>query len=609
MDDWTYVNWSSCGIPGPGDKWGAWQVMVDTISTAASGQERVWATFDNDDGSSADGTSAIWGEDMDGDWETAPHIPTNRDIIHAVWYPLHARGMSRAGEKVQALSPIVRCELEARVLRDTVRFKWILKNEDTIDHLVGLRVYADLVPSGEDTGTQDLRNIISIPGYPLLIDRTLLSGTDVPPVIEMFNSQTDPVHSIRLIFKGQGATPPDKVGIDDWPIVADPWWTYWYGGQGEDPWTAWDYEPLEYDYITDIGYGAFWKPRRLMPGQRMTIIHYIGLACASSDYTKPNLEVPQYVAAVQGPRALKYYSSSGIGQLYPDPLTISAYLDNTEKFLDLQNATFTLALPEGLTLHPSEGGKYSKTLAKIDAGTEGKVSWQVVPEGSSSGILNYAVSFSAAPVGGTSVSRQIIIPATEWQSLSAGWQMMSVPFKLTDPDPLMGLGLLPGATLWKYDTQLGEYVRAEKLEPGVGYWLSLPIAQTTAMMPGQYEPIPWAATQGYQIPLEVGWNLIGNPYLYAVTLGEIKFYHRDYGVLDYGQAVTRGLISRTVFWWDPVFRTYRWNKYGERSVQLKPWQGYWVRVLRPGVTLTITPISQIGAGLGGAPPEEEGTPP
>ena len=115
----------------------------------------------------------------------------------------------------------------------------------------------------------------------------------------------------------------------------------------------------------------------------------------------------------------------------------------------------------------------------------------------------------------------------------------------------------------------------------------------------------WAGTQGYQIPLLVGWNLVGNPYVYTITLGETKFYHRDYGLMTYDQAVSRGLLTTTVFWWDPVFRQYRWSS--DRAVQIKPWQGYWLRALRAGLTAIMTPESQIGAAVGGSPTADDGS--
>lgn len=610
-DDGQDVNYhdSRGGVSAvPGDKWGAWQVMVDTWSSEQDGViAHRWAQFDEADRGI---TSGIWGDDEDGFVSESIYVPTNKNIIKGVWYPTPAETYDPTGTQVQISAngetrgfvPI-RCEMEARVMHDTVRFKFTLTNEDSFEHMVGMRVYMDATPSIEDSGTHDLRNIVSIPGYPLITDRTQIFGKDIPDAIEMFNSQEDPVHSIRMIFRGQGATPPDVVGIDDWSVVASPSWTYWYGilGRDTDPFCTWSYEPRPYDWIDDIGYGAFWKPRRLPPGRSMTIIHYIGLASSTSDFTRPTIDEPQFVASVQGPRALKYYTVSGMGQLYPDEFEIRAFVENTEQFIDLQNVSMTLILPKGLTLHPDEYGKYTKAINRISPLSEGSVAWKVIPDGSPTGILEYAVSFNAQPVGGTTVTRQIVIPATEQQPFLKNWQMISVPFDIDNPDPGAALGLLPGYRLLKYDAYQRKYVEATSLVPGEGYWLYLNQAQSTFMTPGEYSPIPWRNTNGYQIPLQKGWNLIGNPYVYAVTLGECKFYYRDYGTMDYSTAISRGLISPTVFWYDPIFRKYDWNRQGERSIQIKPWQGYWLKALRPGVTLIINPVSQIGASLGGEP--------
>ena len=621
-DDSMEVVYSSVGLAGPGDKWGAWQVMVD--GNTAEGAH-AWATFPTG------GTSGIWGDTGDGAWEVqrdGPYIPTNENVIKAAWYPIPSGGV----EVDPAIGCLpVRCELETRLMRDTVRFKWTIKNEDTVDHLVGLRVYADLVMSGEDTGTTDLRNIVSIPGQPLLENKIILSGIEVPAYIDMVNSQRDPVISVRPTFRDNDATPPDKVGIDDWRVVAGSSWTYGIGTES-DTFNSWKYEPLEYTAINDVAYGAFWKPRRISPGQTITIIHYLGLGCSTSDFTKPNLTKPQYTASVQGPRALKYYTDAGtgVGQLYPSAFTISAYMENQEKYMDLQSPGFTLMLPDGLTLDASEGGKYTKTLNHIDALSEGSVSWQVKVDSqfnSPTGIRNYSVSFTADPVGGTTVSRDINIPATEWQSLSKNWQMISVPFDLTDSDPSTALGFDDAGLIentdyrfYQYDPYLRQYKPVYSLVPGQAYWLSLSQAAwlelippmqawpTTSMTVGNYSPIQWSGTQGHQIPMQTGWNLIGNPYVYTITFGELRFYHRDYGVMDYDQAVARGMISKTVFWWDPVWSNsngkYNWSSL--RSVQFKPWQGYWVKVMRSGVTMIVTPVSQIGASLGGVPDDDDG---
>ena len=611
-DDGMPMIFSYEGPPAPGDRWAAWQIMVDTW-TDDDPPEHVWAEFERG------GTSGSLGDEQTGWWTIFPYTPTNeKNLIRGVCYP-------RASEPDEVILPI-RCELELRLMRDTVRFKWTLKNEGSVDRLVGLRVYADFMPSPEHTGTQDLRNIISIPGHPLVEKRTLLSDKDIPPAIEMFNSQKDPVMSIRTTLKDQDATPPDKVGIDDWWATAADAWSYWYSPVTgvPDPFMTWTYEPIPYQYIDDIGYGAFWKPRRLWPGQSTTIIHYIGLACATSDFTKPNLDKPQYVAAVQGPRCLKYYKPTDpldSKRLDPEPFTISAYLYNTEKYVDLDGPSFTLTLPDGLELvdplDPSQSEKYTKSLTTIKADTEGAVSWQVRPVGRPTGILNYSISYDAAPVGGTTISREINIPATEWQPLPAGWQMISVPFTLKNPDPGSSLGLNNSAltyVFWRYDPYLRKYQPVYKLVPGEAYWLKLNRATEADLTQGtvnpatpNYEPIQWEGTQGTQVPLEAGWNMVGNPYLYTVRLGELRFYYREYGTLDYDQAVARNLISKTVFWWDPAFRKYRWSS--ERAVQFKPWQGYWVYALRQGVTMIVSPAAQVGASIGGQPSSTGGDPP
>ena len=597
QDDGQELNFSLVYPPGPGDKWGAFQLMVDSWTTEEANPQHLWAEFQRG------GTSAVLGDMLDGGWETIPYIPTNEpNVIRGVWYP------AQLGLANEVLLPGIRCEMEVKLMRDTVRFKWTFTNEDPVDHLVGMRVYADLLTNPVDDGTVDLRNIVSIPGHPLLLDRTVLSGNDVPAAVELFNSASDPVTSIRLTFDSQGATRPDKVGVDEW--VYNSWreWTYWYGDPQKvrDPFMAWLYDEIlpPNQYIDDLAYGAFWQPRRLPARQSMSIIHYIGLASATSDFTKPNLDRPQYVAAVQGPRTLKYYSDvMGIGRLYPQVFSINAYLLDTEKYVDLDNPSFTLALPPGLVLDDSEGGKYTKALPKVNALAEGAVSWKVRTVGNPTGILDYSVSFSASPIGGTSVRRQINIPATETQTFASGWQMISVPFTLTNPDPGSALGL-SSYRFWRYDPHLRQYQPVYQLVPGEAYWLRISTPQTTQMTPGQYSPIAWAGTQGYQIPLQQGWNLVGNPFLYTVTLGEIRFYYRDYGSVDYEEAVERGLISRTVFWWDPVFRQYRLSN--DRTVQIKPWQGYWVRALRPDVIMVPSPISQIGAAIGGQPIDDGG---
>lgn len=615
-DDGIGMVYGPYAPPCPGDRWMGFALMVDALSTDGESSQMVWTGFPRG------GSSGIIGDQQNGWWRTFPYKPDNEQVLRAVAYPVPTGGTVPYGPiateanlgSAGVTPPNIKCELQIRVMRDMAQFKWVLTNEDIIEHEVGLKLFMDTQPSMQDDGTEDLRNIVSVPGHPLITAKTLLQGNnDVPDAIEMFNSSSDPTLDMRMILKGQNATTPDVVGIDNWAVffldrtggIAESDWTYWYGDPMSDidPSLTWRYETVEHHPITDLAYGAFWKPQYLAPGQSRTIICYIGLASSTSDFNKPNQNQPQYVAGVQGPRTLKYYESFGVGSLYPDSFEITAYMEEIEKGMDLLNPSFTLHLPTGLTLDPSESGKYTKSIAKIPEGTEAAISWKVIPAGNPTGILDYSVSFSSQVPTGTSVTRKINIPATQWQEFTRGWQMVSVPFDLDDPDPAKALGLdiTPGIEyrFWKYDPHLRQYQPVYQLVPGESYWLWLSGKFTTAMAPGSYHPITWVGTKGRWIDLQSGWNLIGNPFVYTVTLGELRFYHQVYGVLNYDEAVKYGLISKSVFWWDPVFKKYNWTS--DRDAQFKPWQGYWVRALQDGVSIITTPESQIGASLGGNP--------
>lgn len=661
---------STPGYPAPGDKWAAWQVMVDTWSSTGSSSttgstgttgngtgsstgssglvwsssvastsnvsantstgnvgitsvniqatgsgsggtttDHKWATFTNG------GSSAIWGDEADGVWVVRPYIPTTNDnTLVGSWVPK---------DTSSGVIPVL-CNLESKIMRDTVRFKWTITNYDTTQHLVGLRVYADLA-TPSDVGTDNGRTTISVPGRPLVTDETLLSGNDIPSSVEFFDSASDPKLGIRATFKGEDATPPDKVGIDNWEWtltapggvsdsdteVGGHNWSYGVGtpGIGEDAFCAWLYTPPANHYIEDVAYGAFWKPRLVGPGQTITIVHYLGLASATSVFNVPSSDNPQYVASVLSPRALKYYTDSvtGAGKVYPDPFTITANVVNTEQHIDLMNPSFSLILPSGLQLDSSEQNRTSKSLSRITAGDEGSVSWKVTRASNApSGKLKYSVVFTANPVGGTTITREISVPASQAQTFSPGWQMISVPFQSNNPDPGYALGLSGNYSMYRYNTHSKQYETATALVSGEAYWLYMgnPAGQRSASMPaGSASALSWTDNQGQQISLQSGWNLIGNPFVYSVTLGELRFYYRNYGTLTYDEAVDRGLLYSTLYWWDPIFRRYNWSS--DRNVELKPWQGYWVKALASGLSVFVTPESQIGASVGGTPTDTD----
>ncbi|MHB0999356.1 MAG: hypothetical protein ACYC27_08915 [Armatimonadota bacterium] len=571
------------GRPSMGDRFAYWGIQVDDGDGG-------WVSFDTG------GKAGIIAAEPNSGWSDYPYRPTNA-------FPGLMTGTAyMAGN--------IKCNLEVRLMHDTVKFRWRITNEDIIQHYIGMKLVGDVSTYGGGDGFP----YVMIPGRNVIEAETLIKGSEIPAELEMFDNPRNPRETIRFTFNAQGATPPDVVGIDYWGIILSDVWSYF--GSPNNP--LFLYEPTPNHPIGDLALGAMWKPRAVRPGQTIDIVSYIGLADTTAVYNKPNEEVPQYVATVQGPNALGYvYSSTpGDSTLSPIPFNINAFLGDQEKYMDLTNASASIILPDSLELDDTELEGATKTIGKVPVGGERGVSWLVRPVGNPTGIFEYSVSFNAAPVGGTVVKRKINIPATPTQIMPKGWSMISMPYNVSQdlsedaPPPAPGnagdlsvLGLQgelgTDYKLWKYDPHTGKYVRPEKLVAGEGYWLwCRSTGQSTEEVPGwKYIPINWTGSTGKQIPFYRGWNLIGNPFVYTVTLGECYFYHPDYGTLPYEDAVKQGLISKTVYWYDTTYGRYR--NLSDRTVQIKPWNSYWVKALQPSVTMLISPASQIGANLQG----------
>lgn len=159
-----------------------------------------------------------------------------------------------------------------------------------------------------------------------------------------------------------------------------------------------------------------------------------------------------------------------------------------------------------------------------------------------------------------------------------GLIMVSAPFDYTTVAPDIGLILdddkNPATTLKMatYDPSLGRYLfypqaPANTFRLGAGYWLLL--SQAT---PFTREGFPAATDRPFEIPLRVGWNLIGTPFEYAVDWLKTKVRS---GGTEYAlqEAMSRGILSNTLF-------TYSFGQY-RMVFRLDPWVGYWIRAFVP----------------------------
>ncbi len=128
------------------------------------------------------------------------------------------------------------------------------------------------------------------------------------------------------------------------------------------------------------------------------------------------------------------------------------------------------------------------------------------------------------------------------------------------------------------------YVMVEPGHPvgflsGHAYWLGFAAAQPPWYLTGETHFPPEDGKWGFQIDLENGWNMIGNPAAYPITLN-----HGDLHVVDgqdtltYSAAATRDLVGNAIYVYDPDLDPEGDHyPYRESTSYATPWQGFWIR--------------------------------
>lgn len=162
--------------------------------------------------------------------------------------------------------------------------------------------------------------------------------------------------------------------------------------------------------------------------------------------------------------------------------------------------------------------------------------------------------------------------------LTPGWAMVGFPL-----NPGIGqnsldnviLGQAPGrAYMFTYDGDQG-YIPAgpnDTALQGIGYWIATTELFTWTMTGQQM-------LQEVSIPLDQGWNMVGNPLWFAFTKNGIRVNHSGHNYPWY-DAVSLGLVSPAIWTYWNTTDTY------ESATVLSPWQSYWFRAQVPGVSLS-----------------------
>lgn len=231
-------------------------------------------------------------------------------------------------------------------LLDTARIEYEVKNSDTVEHNVGLRLMLDTMLGSYDGAPFRAK------GNDIESD-TLFAGSEIPESWLAFDSLVEPQVISRGTLSGPNVTTPDRVLFTNWGSVADSLWNIV------------DFEPgkrfmRKGEFELDSAIALFWDQEILKPGQSRNYVSHYGLGGVTITPGELYLMVdaPSEVAA----------DAEGF-QTFP----IVAYVENAG-LGEARNVKAEIKLPPGLKLVASPA---QIELDNLQVGEQKGDGWQV----------------------------------------------------------------------------------------------------------------------------------------------------------------------------------------------------------------------------------------
>lgn len=473
-----------------------------------------------------------------------------------------------------------------RLLRHMVQITYEIQNNDLVARTLGFALSLHNAPNGRAVVPVEVDGWTT-PGAPVIRTERTYTVSNMPAQIFAIGDVTDPVRLTVQLLRGQQATPPDKF------LLA----TSFAALTAATP----------FAYVTDDrlqvrtapATSLVWNPIRFAPGEKRVYTTYLGLGFASGDFTPP------YVLAAQSPSQLSVRVGDDPttpdvvenNHIDPNPFPVKGFIYNTSQ-VTFNNISMTLTLPPGLELDVGETPV--KVIPIARPRQDVSVEWRVKANGTASGTLTYAITASSGSTLPKTVTRVVNVPSlAQGIAIRQGIQMLTFPYNFANADVAAvfvdeqtgTLGPIQVAR-WNPIRNLYEFYPADfsTIEAGRSYWVRVERAFTLKLNGATALP----TTDPFLLPLKSngsGWNMIGNPFLHPLFIGAMQVSFNNQ-LLDFDQAVQRGLIRSALYFFDPTINNYRLDTGVTR--RLNPGVGYWIRALRD-VTLVIPPSTLVNS--------------
>lgn len=324
-------------------------------------------------------------------------------------------------------------------------------------------------------------------------------------------------------------------------------------------------------------------PEQSVPaGGSRRITHYIRMPWSVSNYTAP------YAAVVDAPKLVADDANGGPGSangLRPNPLPIRVYIDNVggyatiDREIPLSSVRVTLSLSDGLSLAPGEVAV--KTIESVPAREVRTVEFQIMADGVSVGDLPYSIKVEPIPGPTKILNGSIRVASTPRIEIKADANLITAPWTFGDTswDTILSPLVSPADyQAFSWDPQQQGYVVSTSVERGKGTWIIANAAEGSVPLGGNPQRPADTAVGGHTIQLKGGWNLIGNPYNYAIRVGEIVGVSAasPQQSFTWQSLVNQGIVSGALVYYDNATQDYVFTT--GLDAPMFPNRGYWVFV-------------------------------
>lgn len=524
----------------------------------------------------------------------------------------------------------VRGQLRVDLLGDAVKFRWTLTNLDAEEANIGLWFGGAIgflavgtnadgnQSSGIGFGPSPKPAYVFLPNQrpprtDLMLDRSL-NPASFPDYFDIVFGQSD-AFGIRLENTPSEAT---SDVAENQPAIANQMWVgknTFLLGQVDDGAAAFPVAMLpDTTFLGECAWVQAYPEVVVAAGASTQFLHYVRSTWSNGDYKLP------YAAVVDAPKLLgtpenNLNGTPANGNLVPNPFQLRVYVDNVGGYANLGENTevplndvrvrLKFQPNAGMTITGASASvphELERTIPVVQPKNDEFVDFTVAVGPNVTGVVPYTVEIFSQPGNvRKTINGSITVASRPRVTLHQDANLMTFPYQFTDTSLETILAnftdpVIPGGDFqaYRWDPVQQGYVITNSIERGRGMWVIYENTSKTSEIANLAgSPTLTGSLLGGSdlIQNRSGFNMIGNPYNYAVPVNQIVGVSAANPQFSrtFRELVDLGFVQSFLTYWDPVTKDYKFVD--SESGLLEPNRGYWLRVLTTDdLTISYPPV-------------------